>query len=351
MKTRTCLIATLLMLCTSAALADKIYIHGDGKSKSGKVTEMSPQEVGLSGKPPYAANTVRYIRFDGEPKDLSLARSRALSGNYTTALKYLKRVDAGSISNPMIRADMAFFKAYGYAHLGLTSTKKRDTHLNNAVKLLTSYINGAGKNHYRFYEAQELLGDVSLALGKSKKDAALLANANKQYDAASTSAPWPDVKLRLSMKKAKALQAEGKASEALTLYRTISESSLEGPEVESYKGQARLGMAEALTADNKAGEAIALINGVINATNPEDLDTMGQAYLAMARCAKAGDKPKEERMAYLHIDLLYFQNPEAHEEALGRLAELWEAENQPEKASDAMIKLRRKFPNSQYLKR
>ena len=355
MKTRICMMAivTLLLGNAVALAADVIYFHRGGPPKAtGEITDMSPTEVGLAGKAPFSAESIRYIRFDGEPKTLSLGRKYALAGRYSKARSTLKTIKAGSIVKPIIRADFAFYEAFCFAKYAFTApAKKQEKYLALAEKKLTTFVGTPGKMSYHLFEARELLGDIVLATAKLKKDAAAFGKARQHYAAVSRAAPWPARKMRMSVKTAKAFQAEGKNEKAATLFRTISQSKTDGPGVDGYKRQATLGIASAMAAGGQASQAIAMVNKVILATDPKEHDVLASAYLVMGRCARAGGKPKEELMAYLHIDMLYTQDPEIHEEALGRLAKLWVDAGKAKRASDAKLKLRSLYPNSQWLKR
>lgn len=354
MKTRISMtVVAILLLSNAVASADSVYFHGgDPPKASGKITDMSPTEVSLSGKAPFSADAIHYIRFEGEPKALTIGRKYALSGRYAKAMGALKKVKGASIENPSAKADHAFYEGYCYAHYAFgAAASKREQLLKSAERRLSAFVGSGGKNNYHLFEARELLGDVALAKAKLKKDAAEFGKARKHYSAVSKAAPWPAAKLRMDMKTAQAFQAEGKANEAASLFEQIAKSNLEGPEVDAYKGQATLGMANAMAEGGRAGEAIAMVNKVILATDPKQHDVLAQAYLVMGRCARVGGKSKEELIAYLHIDLLYHQDTEIHEEALGRLAKLWSAADQQKRASEAELKLRSINPQSKWLKR
>lgn len=353
MTTRICMALLLtLLLGNAVAHADRVYLHGDDDYKSGKLSEMTTTEVRLTGKPPYNVESIRYVRFDNEPADLTKARSRALGGKYGSALKLLKGVNASDIKRPEVRADFAFYEAYCYANYGFEApTSKQARYLSSAAKRLAAFTKGAGKNNYHLFEAQELLGDVALALAKAKKDPAIFAKARSQFESVANAASSPATKMRLNIKTAQVFQAEGKAGEAASIYQQIVNSGNNSPEAAVYKDRARLGYADSLAANGQADKAIDMVNKVILATDATEKDVLANAYLVLGRCARVGDKPKEELMAMLRIEMLYPQNPEIHEEALGRLAILWTEANEPKRASEAKLKLRSKYPKSEWLKR
>jgi len=354
MKTRICMmVAMTFLLGNSVALADRVYLYGGGNDyESGKVSSISPTEVTLAGKPPIPVNTIRYVKFDKESKVLSSARNSVLAGKYTSALKKLTKDLSATIKEPEGRVDFAFYKAYAYAQYALRSpASKQEKRLNSAAKQLNSFVSGSGKNSYHKFEAQEMLGDVALAIAKKKNDGKLFAKAKQQYAAVANAAPWPGTKLRMNMKTAQALVAEGNSNEAASIYQQIVDSDVDDEQSAAYKDQARLGLANAMAAGGRVDQALAMVNKVILNTPAEEQDVMANAYMVMARCARAGGKSKEELMALLRIDLLYNQDSDLHAEALSRLAVLWTDENKPKRAAEAKLTLRSRYPNSPWLNR
>ncbi|REJ68373.1 MAG: hypothetical protein DWQ31_08085 [Planctomycetota bacterium] len=351
MARRACLTLILLLMSSSLWADDRIYLHGEGSPRKGDVESLSPTAVGLRGRPSIPVSEVRYIQFDDEPRELTSARRAALSGEYAGARSTLRKVKVDTITNPSIRADFAFHDALCFAKLAMATRTKRAERLNSAAVKLKSFVEGIGKDNYHLFEAQELLGDVVVALGKEKKEAKYFALARDQYQAVTNAAPWPAWQLRMNMKTAQAWQAEGKSNEAVNLFKQIAASTAEGPEVDSYKDRARLGMANAMAEGGQADAAIDMVHKVILATPKEEAEVLANAYLVLGRCARIGGNAKEEKMAYLRIQLLYPQIPEAHEEALGRLVQLWEAEDETKRAADTKSELSDRYPNSEWLKK
>ena len=74
-----------------------------------------------------------------------------------------------------------------------------------------------------------------------------------------TNAPWPEYKMRAMVLQARAEAAEGKYSEALSLYEEVLSSGLNTPEAVEQKMHATVGKAVCLAATGKADEGIALI--------------------------------------------------------------------------------------------
>ena len=82
---------------------------------------------------------------------------------------------------------------------------------------------------------------------------------------------------------------------------------------------------------------------VIAQASPEDAAVHARAYNVLGASLKKAGRTKEALLAYLHVDVLYASQAQAHAEALRNLAELWSAVNQPQRAAQALQTLQDRY--------
>ena len=196
----------------------------------------------------------------------------------------------------------------------------------------------AHKNSYHYFEVCEALGDVFAALGKFDQ-------AETYYDKLAA-APWPEYKKRANVLVGRALVGQKQYDSAITRFNEALSSKGEVKESERLALAASLGKASALAGLGKNEEAIAEVNKIIAAADPENLELHARAYNVLGNCYKAANKKKDALLAFLHVDLLYSRFPEQHAEALANLATLWSEVDKADRATAAKNLLKEKYPGS-----
>jgi tetratricopeptide (TPR) repeat protein len=157
--------------------------------------------------------------------------------------------------------------------------------------------------------------------------------------------------MRSGVAAGRALLAQGKIHEALSAFDRVIDSLAEGDLAQSQRLAARLGKANALTADKKTEASIRLIEDVLNTANTEDVLLMSRAYNALGTAYRAAGRPKEALLAFLHVDVLYPSQPETHAEALANLVELWQEVHKPERANAAHKTLEEQYKDSPWARK
>jgi tetratricopeptide (TPR) repeat protein len=110
---------------------------------------------------------------------------------------------------------------------------------------------------------------------------------------------------------------------------------------------ATIGRAECLAGLARPDEGIALATKVIDENDSKEKPVLfARAYNALGVCYLRAGKPEEALLAFLHVDLLFTQDPDAHAEALYHLTALWKALNHPERALQARSLLLDRYSGS-----
>ena len=150
------------------------------------------------------------------------------------------------------------------------------------------------------------------------------------------------------MLQARAKSAEGKYPEAQSLFEQVLSSGLNTPEAVEQKMHATVGKAVCLSATGKADEGIAMIEDLIAKNDPTDATLFGRAYNAMGACYEKVGKTQDALFAYLHTDVLFFADAEAHAEALYHLSKLWAAVNRSDRATRDRALLQSRYAGSRW---
>jgi len=337
------LVACMVAACQATVAwgqSDRVKPSNGGAAITGAVSDMTDKEVvvrkgALSKK--LAVNEIAYIIYEGEPIELTKARSEAVKGDFEDCAKELEKVKPADLRRPEIKADYEYYKAVSMARMALGGNGAKQ----DAGKALVTFVKGQASN-YHFLDACEVLGDLLVSL--EKYDGAL------PYYQKLEAAPWPDYKIRAGVLIGRSLQAQKKYKEAIAKFDdvlSLAENNA-GKEVEREATAARLGRATAMAASGKPDEAIKTIEAVIEKAPKENAELHARAYDALGTCYRVAGKKKEALLAFLHVDLLYANFPEQHAEALYNLSTLWGEVNKGERGAQARKSLKSNYPYSHW---
>ncbi len=328
----------LCLLGGPAGAADRVRaLQG---TITGQIQSVTAREITINaatGKTEtIPVNQLKGVSFDGEPAKLQSARAAYNSGRYEDCLKALAEIDSASIERELVRDELEFLRAASSGQMALAGVgNPRD-----AGKLVRDFV----KNHpesYHFYPATELFGNLLASVGAYK-------NALEEY-ARLESVGWPDYQMRSLVARGRVLRAEGKPAEAQAAYQSVIDQAADATDevVVAQRLAAQLGLAECLADGGQYDDAVERVRQLIAAAGPEDAEVRSRAYNTLGHCWKKAGRPKDALLAYLHVDLLYFSQPQAHAEALKNLAELWNTVGQPERAAQTLEVWRERYAPAQ----
>jgi tetratricopeptide (TPR) repeat protein len=310
-------------------------------TENGEVTNMTPLEVtvdkGLPGSRAIAVNQIKSIQFDGEPAELTQARVHAGNGAFAKALQALERIDAGQLRRDFIKQDVEFYKAYCAARLALSG----EGQIIEAGKQLNLFVRNHPDN-FHYLDASSVMGDLLMADGRFEF-------AEKQY-AELAKAPWPDYKMRAAVSVGRSLQAQHKHADAIRQFDSALAMPDDGADPQNQKLSATLGKAVSLAETGKVEDAVGSIQKVIQDADPQQKELYARAYNALGTCHEKAKQIKEALHAFLHVDVLYSNVPEAHAEALAHLVPLWKAVGQEERSRQARDLLQQRYAGSKWAK-
>ncbi|HVA46073.1 MAG TPA: hypothetical protein VNH11_06835 [Pirellulales bacterium] len=326
---------------TVRAADDTIKKIGETQQIKCSITSMSKDEVKYekSGKeesvPTYE---IESIRLADEPPQLNLIRNQVNNGAFENALRSLDKLDTDSIDKAEVKAEIHYMRAYCNGKLALGGSGD----VKQAGGQVKAFID-VNPNSYHYYAANELAGDLAVSLGSYEA-------ATKFYKALST-APADAYKIKAGIDIGKAKLAEKKYEDALKEFDTALDLTEKGKTPESQKLAAMLGKAACLGETGKPEEGVKLAEAVIKELKAEEIDLHSWAYVVAGNCyRKIPNHTKQALLAYLHVDVLYFANPQYHAEALWNLASLWQDLKKVDRATQASALLKERYPNSTWAK-
>jgi tetratricopeptide (TPR) repeat protein len=332
--------AVVLVVAGTSASYAVDTVETANQRRTGKITKITPTAITVeqgTRTSDVAVNEIVMIRFDGEPRELSLARAEAERGNFTNARARIEAFDDDALAKPRVREDVDYLNAYIAAQEALGG--QGDTAA--AGRTMNEFIKKYPQN-YHYFAATELVARLLLASGLHDK---ALEFADKL-----AAAPWPEYQLRAGNAKGQIRRDQQKTNEAMAAFDAVlaKEAGSDEAGVIEQHLVATLGKAECLASLDRGEEGVALVTGVIAAADAEDAPRQARAYNALGNCYRADDRTKEALLAFLHVDVLYSSEHDAHAEALANLAELWETASHAKRSADARERLEKAYPQSRW---
>jgi histone H3/H4 len=312
-------------------------------SDRGEVTQISSQEVTLSKggvAKRIPAEEIRSIHFAGEPTELGQARLAIARGQYGEGQKILAGLNRATISRDAIAQDLDYYDTLCAAKLALSGQGD----LEQAIRQVGEFFSNH-RSSYHLPAAIELWGDLLMQAGKQDE-------ARRQYEKLAK-ARSPIYKMRSALLVGQLYQAQQKHDLALTEFEKVLRQAAESSVANSAAAQeqkltALLGKAISQAASGAADLAIESVKQVIAQADPEDAHLQGRAYNALARCyMNSGDK-KAALYAFLHVDVLYSKESQAHAQALYELSQLWPVLGYESRGREARQKLHKEYPGSRW---
>lgn len=332
-------VLTLLGLA-SVALGqgfDVIVLH-EGAPKRGNVVEESKDAITLdiSGvKVPVEVGKIKRVTFADAPAQLTAAQASLADGQLEDALDKLSKIDKADIQRDIVAREVDYYIALARAKLALAGGDQDPA---AAAGAMLTIARNTGSYHY--YEANEVTGDLALALNPPQPDKAA------EFYAKVGAAPWPEYKVKAALLGGEAMLAGGNFKGAFEKFQMVIGANLNTPLALELKDYAALGKAKCLAEAGQPANGITEAEKIIAERDSRDGELFGRAYNALGYCHdKAGDK-KLALLAYLRVHLLFYQDPAQHAEALYNLRTLWRTANDAGRSLEAAELLKQRYPNS-----
>ena len=344
MPQRIVFLSAMLTLCgptlvTAQGSADKVQAVGQAPHV-GKIKRITAEAVviSVSGRDrTVAVNELANVSFANEPDALSKARRSVDAGRYENAINELGSIDSTALRDERVKQDVLFYQALATAHLALGGA----SNLKAAGKRMHQFKKAAPTSHH-YFEATDVLGRLAMAMGQYK--------AATNFFGELAGAPWKDFQLKANILRADGLLQQGKHVEALEQYRTAMKTSVDGPRADLQKSLAGIGLAVCLAETGNVDEGVKTLLDILKNSDPRDVELNAKAYNALGKCHLQRNNLKQALQAFLHTDLLYSGQRDAHAEALYHLTQLWELVDRSDRSRQARNALKSNYASSQWAK-
>lgn len=323
-------------------LVNGTELRGDIIDASPNALDLQTQQAdGSLAATKVPIETIREVRFAGEPDSLQIARRFLTRKDGSAALDELAKIapDELDAADEDVRAELAYVRSAATARKALAAGEN----LAAGEKAVSEFLSKQPRSLHA-YAMQELLGDLLAAQGRQPEAAAAYGALDKGP---------PAIAVRAATLKADLLFRQGRYADAQREYESAAKSaaSIGNPSGPRSAWQADLGRARCLTRQSRPEEAIAVVTGLLAAADRDDA-ALGKAYnvLGEAQRASAGDA-RDALISFLTVDLVHNDAPDEHAEALFNLVELWETANHPERSREARQALETTYPGSPWTKK
>lgn len=329
---------TILFSFQSALFADIIKTSTSTSPVRGTITEITPAGVTITVGPTsrtIPANEIVNITYDGAPPVFSTIQQNFQNSRYNEVLNLIS--DGAGLANVTIsapvRQEIAYYKVYSTAKLA----QETGTNIEKTVAELLSFTKDYSKS-YHLYEIKDMLGELYLASNLKDK----YTRARQEYSLLAGEAPWDEYKFKANIALGTIGLAENKLSEAKSKFQKVVADIPENA-AETLKRQrsfASLGLARCMSKETKYDEAIAALDKLAAAVDPEDKALQSAICLALGETNIAAGRPREAILNYLQIDILYKNNRIDHIAALKQLAQLWQSQQRDDRVREVKATLK-----------
>lgn len=321
--------------------ADRLYPK-TGATVTGQIIEITRDKVTIEvrgNNQNYAVQDIARIVYESEPPLLSRTKELVANGQWDMAYENIRKVDAKAISRDEAKQDYEFYKGYLLAYMALRG--KGDP--KGAASVLAAYEK-ANPQSIHYYDTVEQLGELAEALG-------LPDRAIKYYETLST-ASSPDAKFRANYLVGKTLLAQGKLAEAKKAFGDVVAANATNPGAKKMQNMAKVSLIRCDSADkSKSAEAIKNLMQLVVDGDASDNSLMAHIYNALGDINRREGKNEEAAIAFLHTDLLFASESDAHAEALYNLSQIWGQIGDPQRGADAKARLQEQYGGTPWAKK
>ena len=332
------ILAVLASACSGAlhlSAQDNVFLIS-GSPVRGEISGSTLASIIVTtdkGKIDVPVQTIRNITFGKVQLEFSKAKDRFEAGRFDDGLVELSNI-SGNIDGKMLNQEIEYMKSWGAAKSALTSGSVTARDAGNTV---SAFLKKFPDSHH-FYALTELLGQLLVAVGRNDLAEAEFARL------AESKLPEYELTGNFFLGQAQLLSDNGAGAEKS--FTTVINASANDDASAKLKAVANCLKAKALLQQGKTDEARQIVEKIIQNENSDEKALFAQAYNVMGLVhMKSGDH-LSAALAFLHTDLLFPNQTDAHAEALYYLTSLWQKLDKNDKSLESRTMLKSMYRNS-----
>lgn len=306
----------------------------DGSRVTGKLLEMTSSEVNIErNRQPtkISVQEIDHIRFSDEPARMNQVRERISGRQFEQAAKELTGISWEGL-RPETVLDGMYYSALVKAELALMGVPGNS--LSDAVGLLRRFQE-SGKNHFQYNRGMLLYGQLAFSADR-------LPLAIETFQSL-TEVPDKVTALQAQLELGNAQLLDKKYTDAAQSFKKAAEFDLADAQSLRLKVTARIMGHVAEAGGGSIDTAVAAIQAIIANESPDDVFLNAMAYNAQGRLQFQANQTRDAELSYLHTELLFASNPQAHSEALYHLIKIWSDSGKTDRATEAREKLKGRY--------
>lgn len=322
------------------AQKDSVYRKGKNGGNSllrGKVLSTSAFKVTVDEKgstKEVPVSEINKISYSGEPRSLSRARDHLENERFDDCLETLKKIEDPPGSK-FIKQEMQYLEACASGRKAMRGDPVLTTKV--AEQIVGNFVQ-SNSDSYRLVPAVDLYAQLLMANGKTQQ-------AQKEFNKL-TKSQWSSYERRGHFFEGETLIHQDNLAGAAKSYQTLASLDDSSAEARQYKLLADCQLAKISALEGSVEPAIATLEKIIQVENSDNTQLFACAYNALGTSyLKAGNIKKACR-SFLHTELLFSTEADAHAEALYNLTKIWPQLKETDRANRARALLVSRYRNT-----
>ncbi len=335
------LVVALALETPALAQKDSVFLKADSGDRNtlvrGQIVGTSAFNVTIetdAGQQEFPVSKIKKLTFSGEPRAVERARDHLENQRYDECLTTIRKIDEAPESR-FIQQQIKFLEAMAAGNIALRGDPAMTPE--TAEQLVGNFIK-ANSDSSGLVVAVDLYGQLLMSSGN-------LAQAQKEFNKL-TKSKWAEYENRGYFFEGETLIHQDQLDAAKQSFTALLNQPGADGETADFKLLAQCQLARISALQGDVAPAIAVLEKIIQEQNVENTRLFAYAYNALGTCYLQSNELKKARDAFLHTQLLFSTEPDAHAESLFRLSKIWSELKETDRSNESRELLTSRYRNS-----